>query len=362
VKILALASRFGLYGQAIAAHYISHELGRRGHKVILRVLGPTTKNFEPSKDPAYKLELKPTTVNEPSTGLHVIGQVMDLLRLQKSQDFDVVLCLDAGKAAVLGAALGKQAGLNVCVMAWGNELEGLNSAQKGMLRNCDLVMPVSRWAKAGLIEADFDETAMKVLPPGVDHVMFSPLKSRPKEFGIVTVTKLQKGSGVEVLIDVLKVLLDRGQDAFLTVVGTGPEAKPLMARTKKALLEGSVKFLGAVPHDQMPEIYRKHRVFALVPRAVPGVGTPDVSLAMMEASSCGLGIIGTELGGIADSLRACNGTKVPTEAAAKMAEIFERVGGKLSIVAATEGEYGRSRSWAEAVEELETILEELIYD
>jgi hypothetical protein len=83
---------------------------------------------------------------------------------------------------------------------------------------------------------------------------------------------------------------------------------------------------------------------------------------MMEASSCGLGIIGTELGGIADSLRACNGTKVPTEAAAKMAEIFERVGGKLSIVAATEGEYGRSRSWAEAVEELETILEELIYD
>jgi glycosyltransferase involved in cell wall biosynthesis len=362
VKILALASRFGLYGQAIAAHYISHELGRRGHKVILRVLGPTTKNFEPSKDPAYKLELKPTTVNEPSTGLHVIGQVMDLLRLQKSQDFDVVLCLDAGKAAVLGAALGKQAGLNVCVMAWGNELEGLNSAQKGMLRNCDLVMPVSRWAKAGLIEADFDETAMKVLPPGVDHVMFSPLKSRPKEFGIVTVTKLQKGSGVEVLIDVLKVLLDKGQDAFLTIVGTGPETKVLKARTKKALLEGSVKFLGAVPHAQMPEIYRKHRVFALVPRAVPGVGSPDVSLAMMEAASCGLGVVGTELGGIADTLRACNGTKVPTEAAAKMAEIFERVGGKLSIVAATEGEYGRSRSWAEAVEELETILEELIYD
>jgi hypothetical protein len=72
--------------------------------------------------------------------------------------------------------------------------------------------------------------------------------------------------------------------------------------------------------------------------------------------------VGTELGGIADTLRACNGTKVPTEAATKMAEVFERVGGKLSIVAATEGEYGRSRSWAETVEELEDLIEELIYD
>lgn len=362
MKILALASRFGLYGQAIAAHYISHELARRGHKVQLRVLGPIAKDFDPFKDPAYRLELRPTTVHRPSTGLHVLGQVMDMLRLQKDEDFDVVLCLDAGKAAVVGAAFGKQAGLNVCVMAWGNELDGLNSAQKGMLRNCDLIMPVSRWAKANLIEADFDESAMKVLPPGVDRELFSPLKNRPKEFGIVTVARLQKGSGVEVLIDVLKVLLDKGQDAFLTIVGTGPESKALKARTKKALLEGSVTFLGAVPHAQMPEVYRKHRVFALVPRTVPGIVTPDVSLAMMEASSCGLGIMGTELGGIADSLRACNGTKVPTEAAAKMAEVFERVGGKLSIVVATEGEYGRSRSWNEAAEELEGILEELIYD
>jgi glycosyltransferase involved in cell wall biosynthesis len=362
VKILALASRFGLYGQAIAAHYISHELARRGHKVQLRVLGPIAKNFDQFKDPAYKLELRPTTLHKPSTGLHVLGQVMDMLRLQKEEDFDVVLCLDAGKAAVVGAAFGKQAGLNVCVMAWGNELEGLNSAQKGMLRNCDLIMPVSRWAKANLIEAGFDESAMKVLPPGVDRKLFSPLKTRPKEFGIVTVTRLQKGSGVEALIDVLKVLLDKGQDAFLTVIGTGPEAKILKGRTKKALLEGSVKFLGTVPHAQMPEVYRKHRIFALMPRAVSGILAPDVSLAMMEASSCGLGVVGTELGGIADSLRASNGTTVPTEAGTKMSEIFERVGGKLSIVVATEGAYGQSRSWAEVAEELEGIIDELIYD
>jgi len=361
VKVLALASRFGLYGQAIAAHYLTHELARRGNEVQLRVLGPVAKGFDLFKGPAYELELRPATVHQPSTGLHILGQVMDMLRLQKEKDFDVVLCLDAGKAAVLGAAFGKQAGLNVSVMAWGNELEGLNTAQKGMLRNCDLIMPVCRWAKANLIEAEFDESAMKVLPPGVDRGLFSPLKNRPKEFGIVTVTRLHKGSGVEILIDVLKVLLDKGQDAFLTVVGTGPEAKALKARTKKALLEGSVKFLGAVPHAQMPDIYRKHKIFALVPRTISGIPAPDVSIAMMEAASCGLGIVGTELGGIADSLRACNGTKVPTEAASKMAEIFERVGGKLSIVAATEGEYGRSRSWAEVAEELEGILEELIY-
>jgi glycosyltransferase involved in cell wall biosynthesis len=223
-------------------------------------------------------------------------------------------------------------------------------------------MPVSRWAKANLIDSDFDEAGMKVLPPGVDRELFSPLKNRPKELGVLTVTRLHKGSGVEALIGVLKLLLDRGQDAFLTVVGTGPEAKALKARTKKAMLEGSVRFLGAVPHARMPEIYRMHRVFALVPRPVLGLSAPDVSLAMMEAASCGLGILGTELGGLADSLRACNGTAVPSEASSKIAETVERVGGKLSIVAATGGEYGRSRSWAEAAKELEDILDELIYE
>jgi glycosyltransferase involved in cell wall biosynthesis len=341
---------------------LSHELARRGHKVQLRVLGPVAKSFEQFKDPAYELVLMQSTVHRPSTGLHVLGLVMDMLRLQKEEDFDVVVCLDAGKAALLGAAFGKEAGLNVCIMAWGNELEDLNGAQKGILRNCDLIMPISRWAKAKLIDEDFDETRMKVLPPGVDRELFSPSMGRPKEFGIVTVTHLHKGSGVEALLNVLKLLLDRGQDAFLTVVGTGPEAKALKGRTKKALLEGSVRFLGAVPHARMPEVYRMHRVFALVPRSVPGIGAPDVSLAMMEAASCGLGIVGTELGGLSDSLRVCNGAVVPTEATAKMAEVIERVGGKLSIVAATKGEYGRSRSWAEAAEELEGSLDELIYD
>jgi len=362
MKVLALVSSFGLCGQGLAAHYISHELACRKHKVHLRVFDPAHKLGGEFKDPAYEIDYRPSVSIMPATGLSVLRQGMDLLRLQKDKGFDVVLGLDGSEVSVLGGAFAKEAGLNFAFVSWGNELVGLSSAERGVLRNCELVLPVSRWAKANLIENNFDESLMKVLPPGVDLGLFSPPKTRPKGLGIVTVTKLTKGSGVDGLIDVLKILLDRGQDAFLSVVGSGPELKTLERMAKRAMLDGSVRFLGKVPHKKLPEVLRQHRVFALIPRPGPDVTTPDFSLAMMEASSCGLGVIGTDMGGIADSLRTCSGTKVLAEAAIKTADIIERVAGKLSIVMATEGEYGRARSWADVAGELETVLEDLVYE
>lgn len=313
-------------------------------------------------NPAYEVRYKPSVPLMPTTGLSVLRQVMDLLRLQKERDFDVVFGLDCAEAGVLGAAFGKEAGLNVALMSWGNELKELSSAERGVLRNCDLVMPVSRWAKANLISADFDETKMKVLPPGVDLALFSPPKARPKGLGIVTVTELVKGSGVDVLIDVLKSLLDLGEDAFLSVIGSGPEHKSLKRKAERAMLVGSVRFLGKVPHQDLPPLLRQHRVFALIPRPVPEMSDPDVSLAMMEAASCGLGVVGTEMGGLTDSLRVLGGTKVPAEAPVKIADTVARVAGKPSLVMATEGEYGRSRSWADAAEEIEAVLDDLVYE
>ena len=141
----------------------------------------------------------------------------------------------------------------------------------------------------------------------------------------MTVTGLKKGSGVDTLVDVVKTLLDKGQDAFLSVIGTGPQAKAFKRKAKEAMLEDSIKFLGRVPHVKMPEVLRRHRVFALLPRRTQDAIMPDVSLAMMEAASCGLGVVGTELGGLTDTLRSCGGTKVPAETPAKAAEELEGV-------------------------------------
>jgi len=362
MKVLALSSKFRLCGQGIAAHYLAEGLARRKCHVRLRVFDTVQELKGQFKGASYKVDFRPSVPLMPSTGLHVFRQAMDLLRLRKEEEFDIVLALDGGEAGVLGAAFAKEAGLPVAIVCWGNDVLDLGTAERGVLRNADLVLPVSRWAKANLIELGFDEENMKVLPPGVDHDIFAPAKARPRELGIVTVTDLRDGCGVDVLIDVLKNLLDKGHDAFLSVVGAGPGLRALRRRAKDALLEGSVRFLGRVPHSEMPEVLRGHKVFALVPRTVRDHPQPDVSLAMMEAASCGLGVVGTELGGIADTLRSCGGTKVPSEGLAKIADAVERVAGKPTIVAATEGKYGRVGSWAEVAKELEGILDGLVYE
>ena len=60
MKVLALASRFNVSGQGIAAHYLAHELARRGHKVRLRVFDSVPELKGQFKDAAYELDVRPS--------------------------------------------------------------------------------------------------------------------------------------------------------------------------------------------------------------------------------------------------------------------------------------------------------------
>jgi glycosyltransferase involved in cell wall biosynthesis len=362
MKILALTSNYRLCGQGLAAHYICEALVKRGHDVTLQVFdsGQDLKKYFPR--PRYKVDYRPSVPLMISTGIHVLKQVLYLLKLHRARGFDVALGLDSGDGAALGSAFAKEAGLPVAIIGWGNEFKDLGRTEMGFLRNCDLFLPVGRWAKGRLIEADFDEDRMKVLPPGVIPEMFRPAKRRPKGLGVLTVTRLVRGCGVDQLIKVLRTLLDRGHDAWLTVVGRGKRTKYLKGRVKKAMLTGTIRFNGLVHPKELAKMMREHHVLALVPRNIRDVAPRDFSLVMCEAASSGLGVVGTEAGGISDSLRYSGGIKAPAENPERIAKAIEDAARKSAMMAETEEAHGRMRAWEEVAFDLEMILDELVYE
>ena len=90
----------------------------------------------------------------------------------------------------------------------------------------------------------------------------------------------------------------RARSATLTIVGAGPLCERLRAQARELAGGGPDRFVGAVPHDQGPEIMRSHDVL-MAPSTVAGDGDRDSGLMVLrEAAASGLVAIATRHGGL----------------------------------------------------------------
>ncbi len=156
------------------------------------------------------------------------------------------------------------------------------------------------WSRASSVVANSEglrDLALKsapgqiidVIPNGVDTTTFRPGEPLDPNGGLrtLTVARLIQRKGIEHLIDAMAQLGD--DRATLTIVGEGNQREALAARA--ADLGDRVRFLGAVPHEQLPSVYRTHDVFVL-----PSLNE-GMSNTVLEAMASGLPILMTRTGG-----------------------------------------------------------------
>jgi glycosyltransferase involved in cell wall biosynthesis len=122
---------------------------------------------------------------------------------------------------------------------------------------------------------------IEVISSGVDTNIFRPLKHRnfsSPEKRVLYVGRLDSRKGVDILIHALKLLIGSIK-ATLIVAGEGKEREKLCQLADS--LSIPVDFIGAVPHESLPEIYNSADLFVL-----PSLyeGHPLVAL---EAMACG---------------------------------------------------------------------------
>lgn len=175
-----------------------------------------------------------------------------------------------------------------------------------------LMMPITRMVlrhAAGLIvnsrgllakaREAYPELEFAIIPNGVALDEFNPDPGRRNgaPMRLLCVSRLVERKGIQYLIPALANLRRRGLQFHLRVVGDGPMLAQLRQAVADEGIADCVQIDGAVPHEQLPEVYREADLFVLPSLAE---GMPNV---MLEAISSGLAVIGTRVAGMDELVR-----------------------------------------------------------
>jgi glycosyltransferase involved in cell wall biosynthesis len=121
----------------------------------------------------------------------------------------------------------------------------------------------------------------------------------PKEFVIGTVKSLEEKYGIEYLIRCFALLVAKYRGARklrLVIAGDGCLRGKLSRLAKECGVEELTEFLGAVPHDRVPEVLNRFSVFV----ALSILDSESFGVAVVEASACGLPVVISDVPGMGE--------------------------------------------------------------
>lgn len=130
----------------------------------------------------------------------------------------------------------------------------------------------------------------QLVPNYVDTELLKPLAIPKIKNSICFVGRLEKQKNLPPLLDALKGLAHK-----LTIIGSGSMREELQRKSRENNID--VRFISKLPHSKMPRILNQHEIFIL-----PSLyeGNPKV---LLEAMSCGLPVIGTNVPGINEIIK-----------------------------------------------------------
>jgi glycosyltransferase involved in cell wall biosynthesis len=136
---------------------------------------------------------------------------------------------------------------------------------------------------------------IRVIPNYVNTEIFKPMPEIQKEFDLVCVAKADPVKNLDSLIDALSLLKIRGQKVRLMLIGGCSTDEALHRKIQEQSLD--VTFKGNISNYELPYFLNKAKVFILPSHFE---GHPK---ALLEAMSCGLSCIGTNVEGIRENIQ-----------------------------------------------------------
>lgn len=160
------------------------------------------------------------------------------------------------------------------------------------------VICVSIALKNRLIEHGITADKITVIMNGVDRSIFKAdlLPARTGEY-LLSIGNLVPLKGHEYILRALVKL----PDEKLVIIGSGPLEARLKKLAQQLNLADRVTFLPNIPHDELPDFYRKAKCTILMSSME---GMPNV---ILESLASGTPVIATNVGGIAEVVTKDNG-------------------------------------------------------
>ena len=155
-------------------------------------------------------------------------------------------------------------------------------------------------------------SAMVKIAPGIDTEHFAPQKSAAQlraSLGltdkkvIVSVGRLVHRKGQDTLVEALPKILREIPDAHLLFVGEGPRREFMQKRAEKLGVTAHITFIGRIQYQDLPQYICAGDIFAMPSRSrLAGLEVEGLGIVYLEASACGIAVIGGTSGGAPDAV------------------------------------------------------------
>jgi teichuronic acid biosynthesis glycosyltransferase TuaC len=266
---------------------------------------------------------------------------------------------DGVAAALLGRCLGKP----VVITARGTDVNLIPRYRlpRAMIlwaaRQAAGIVTVSRALKDALVELGVPAERIRVLRNGVDLALFRPhdRAAARATLGLQGPTLLSVGllierKGHDLVIGALPRLPGFG----LLIAGEGPERAALEALAARLGVADRVRFLGSVPHDELPRLYSAADALVL---ASSREGWANV---LLEALACGTPVVASPIWGNPEVVAQPDAGILMTErSAAGVAEAVGRLFRTLPDRERTR-RYAEDFSWEETTDGQVRLFEEIL--
>jgi glycosyltransferase involved in cell wall biosynthesis len=181
-----------------------------------------------------------------------------------------------------------------------------------------LITTVSLSVAKELKEYGLDLSEITVVGNGVDEKTFTPVRNKNRTQRYILYTGvLRARKGLFDLIECAKHVCKVHPDVKFVICGTGPFLHKLKKEAQRLGVQKQIDFLGYVKRNKLIEIYQNATVH-VVPSHYEGLPT-----VLLEAMSCGLPVVATNVGGNSEVIRSgVNGFLVPAKSPETMANII----------------------------------------
>jgi glycosyltransferase involved in cell wall biosynthesis len=195
------------------------------------------------------------------------------------------------------------------VTSHGGDLFGLRgklleSMKRHVAQSCAAMTVVSSAMAAEAQRIGVSPPRLEILPMGVDlRERFVPDPSVMRAADVLlAVGRLVPKKGFNFLLDAMPAILRARPGVRLDIAGFGPEEAVLRAQAERLGLAGKVRFLGAMPQDRLPALYRASTLL-VAPFVRDDAGDQEgLPVVLMEAIGCGCPVIVGDVAGVDDLL------------------------------------------------------------
>lgn len=249
-------------------------------------------------------EALPAKISQSRPKRHPVSFAASVCRQALRHRPDLVYCNHVHMAP-LALAVAKLTGAGLAIHTHGIEVWGrLSRLQRFAIRRADLVLCASRDTRTKLLrQADIDPHRAVVLNNTFDTQFRPPPAGECDKvsgpFRLLTVSRLDRSDaykGHDLVIAVVAKLVRQGHDIAYRIVGDGNDKPRLQALAAACGVVNRVDFLGAVPSERLPGLYREADLFVMT-SSREGFG-----IAFLEAMACGTPALGLDAGGARDAL------------------------------------------------------------